>query len=73
MNLSRVRLADVAWRTSTRSQSTNCVEVGPLGPDQGGAVVMRDSKDRQGPVLVFSRAQWEGFISATKNGDFDLA
>jgi hypothetical protein len=72
MNLSRVRLADVPWRTSSRSQSTNCVEVGPLGPDHARAVAMRDSKDRQGPVLLFSRSQWQQFIAATKNGEFDL-
>jgi hypothetical protein len=37
-------LADAPWRTSTRSQTANCVEVAPL---PGGPVVaLRDSKDR---------------------------
>ncbi|WP_213452597.1 DUF397 domain-containing protein [Rhizomonospora bruguierae] len=72
MNLSRARLADVPWRISTRSQSTNCVEVGPLGAGLDASVAMRDSKNRQGPVLVFSRVQWQRFVAATKDGEFDL-
>ncbi len=64
-------LADAPWRTSTRSQTSNCVEVAPLrtGP---AAVALRDSKDRGGPVLLFNRAGWLGFIAGAKNGQFDL-
>lgn len=64
-------LAHAPWRTSTRSQTSNCVEVAPLG---GGTdpVALRDSKDRSGPVLVFGRTQWLDFIAGTKNGEFDL-
>ncbi|MBY8874430.1 DUF397 domain-containing protein [Micromonospora sp. PLK6-60] len=64
-------LASAPWRTSTRSQTSNCVEVAPLrtGP---AAVALRDSKDRGGPVLLFNRAGWLGFISGAKNGQFDL-
>lgn len=65
------RLANIPWRTSSRSQTSNCVEVAPLG---GGAdpVALRDSKDRGGPVLVFGRGQWINFIAGTKDGEFDL-
>lgn len=64
-------LADAAWRTSSRSQTSNCVEVAPLrtGP---AAVALRDSKDRGGPVLLFDLAGWRGFLTGTKNGEFDL-
>jgi hypothetical protein len=66
------QLADAPWRTSTRSQTSNCVEVAPL---RGGpaAVALRDSKDRGGPVLLFERADWQGFIAGTKRGQFDLS
>ncbi|MFB9235293.1 DUF397 domain-containing protein [Plantactinospora siamensis] len=59
------------WRTSSRSQTSNCVEVAPLG---GGMdpVALRDSKDRGGPVLIFGRTQWTDFIASTKDGEFDL-
>ncbi|MBM0227768.1 MULTISPECIES: DUF397 domain-containing protein [Micromonospora] len=65
------QLADAPWRTSTRSQTSNCVEVAPLrtGP---AAVALRDSKDRGGPVLLFNRTGWLGFIAGAKNGQFDL-
>ncbi|MFG2064435.1 MULTISPECIES: DUF397 domain-containing protein [unclassified Micromonospora] len=65
------QLADAPWRTSTRSQTSNCVEVAPLGHGPA-AVALRDSKDPEGPVLLFNRAGWLGFISGTKNGQFDL-
>lgn len=65
------QLAGAAWRKSTRSQTSNCVEVAPLrtGP---AAVALRDSKDAGGPVLLFNRAGWLGFIAGAKNGQFDL-
>ncbi|MFE9954339.1 DUF397 domain-containing protein [Micromonospora sp. NPDC005299] len=70
-NSSSEQLTGVAWRKSTRSQTSNCVEVAPLrtGPE---AVALRDSKDPRGPVLLFNRAGWLGFITGAKNGQFDL-
>lgn len=63
------QFADAPWRKSTRSQTSNCVEVAPVRP---GATAVRDSKDPGGPVLLFNRARWLGFISGAKNGQFDL-
>lgn len=67
----REHLARAAWRTSSRSQTSNCVEVAPLG-DGRAPVALRDSKDRGGPVLVFARTRWLDFIASTKDGEFDL-
>jgi hypothetical protein len=33
---------------------------------------MRDSKDRSGPVLVFTRSEWQAFVDGVKSGEFDL-
>ncbi|GGM32425.1 MULTISPECIES: DUF397 domain-containing protein [Micromonospora] len=64
-------LASAPWRTSSRSQTSNCVEVAAL--DHGpAAVALRDSKDRGGPVLLFDRTGWQGFLTGTKGGQFDL-
>ncbi|MEU8072081.1 DUF397 domain-containing protein [Micromonospora sp. NPDC049151] len=65
------RLAGAAWRKSTRSQTSNCVEVAPLDPGPA-TVALRDSKDPNGPVLLFDRAGWLGFLAGTKSGQFDL-
>ena len=32
---------------------------------------MRDSKDPDGPVLAFTRAEWETFLGGAKTGEFD--
>ena len=53
------------WRTSTKSGTNggNCVEVADNLP---GAVVVRDSKDKRGPVLVFEPGAWQAFVSHSK-------
>ncbi|MDQ7907672.1 DUF397 domain-containing protein [Phytohabitans sp. ZYX-F-186] len=58
----------ISWRTSSRSQNTNCVEISEMGT----AVAMRDSKDREGPVLIFARERWIDFVASAKAGEFDL-
>jgi hypothetical protein len=51
-------------------RATNgCVEVAFVG----GQVAMRNSKDRSGPVLVFTPAEWEAFVSGVRDGEFDLS
>lgn len=60
----------VAWVRSTYSNATggNCVEVAAL-PDGGAA--MRNSRDPQGPVLVYTRAEIAAFVAGAKEGEFD--
>lgn len=59
----------IDWIRSTRSFSnSNCVEVARL-PD--GAVGVRDSKDRDGPVLRFTREEWAAFLEGAMSGEFD--
>ncbi|MDT4988957.1 MAG: hypothetical protein QOI74_3051 [Micromonosporaceae bacterium] len=60
--------ARAVWRKSTRSGGQgNCVEVATTP----AAIGMRDSKDRSGPVLVFTNSQWQAFVDGVKTGDFD--
>ncbi|WP_116214539.1 DUF397 domain-containing protein [Streptomyces olivoreticuli] len=55
----------VIWRKS--SYSTNggpdCIEIGEGLAD---VVPVRDSKDTNGPALVFERASWAAFIYHVK-------
>ena len=54
-----VELSGATWRTATRSSHTECVEVADNLP---GVVAVRDSKDRQGPVLAFTPQTWRSFV-----------
>ncbi|RGC70904.1 hypothetical protein C5N14_00185 [Micromonospora sp. MW-13] len=56
------------WKKSTRSGSSgSCVEVA----DNLAKIMVRDSKDQQGPVLSFTTVQWAGFIRHLKAVRFD--
>ena len=63
---------DIAhWKKSSRSSGDGqCVAVATLGQD---AVGVRDSKDPNGPVLVFTAAEWAAFVGGVKDGEFDLS
>jgi Domain of unknown function (DUF397) len=65
-----VEVAAMGWRKSSHSDGTgNCVEVAAADP----AVSIRDSKQHgRGPVLEFTRSEWEAFVRAVKDGQFDL-
>jgi len=57
------------WRKSTRSGGQgNCVEVA----ETPTAIGVRDSKDPAGPILVFTRTEWQAFVAGVKTGEFDL-
>lgn len=57
------------WRKSRRSNpSGNCVELAAL---PGGGIAMRNSRDRSGPALVYTRAEVEAFLLGVKDGEFD--
>ena len=64
-------LSNVNWRKSSHSGGNggDCVEVAML-PDHSRAV--RDSKDPEGPKLVFAPATWRTFTAAVKARAFDL-
>ncbi|MGW5647172.1 DUF397 domain-containing protein [Saccharopolyspora sp. NPDC003752] len=54
---------EVGWLKSSYSAAEgNCVEVA-LAP---GLVGVRDTKDRDGGTLVFSRAQWAAFVGGLR-------
>jgi hypothetical protein len=57
--MSALNLHEAQWRKSSRSGATNCVEVAFAGP----AVAVRDSKNADGPVLIFSTDGWTAFLA----------
>ncbi|MFI7663316.1 DUF397 domain-containing protein [Micromonospora parva] len=62
-----MELTGVRWRKSTRSNGSGgaCVEVADNLP---GVVAVRDSKDPDGPVLVFAPDSWRAFVGSDPVG-----
>ncbi|QMU72116.1 DUF397 domain-containing protein [Streptacidiphilus sp. P02-A3a] len=57
------------WRKSSYSDNGgNCIET--AAGFIPGAVPVRDSKDPEGPALVFPAAAFAAFVGAVKAGEF---
>lgn len=54
------------WRRPSSSTTSNSVEVAKLP----GATAVRDSRQPDGSVLVFSTLEWSAFVAAIRNGEF---
>jgi len=65
----RVDVSHATWTKSARSggNTDNCVEVAFVD----GAIAVRDSKNPTGPVLLYTRDEWDAFIGGVKDGEFD--
>lgn len=62
-------LPTVRWQKSRLSNSQgNCVEFAKL-PD--GQVAVRNSRDPNGPALVYTTAEIAALLQGAKDGDFD--
>jgi hypothetical protein len=56
------------WRKSSYSANgSSCVEVATNLP---GIIAVRDSKDREGPALVFATEQWLAFLDGLRADEF---
>ena len=64
-------LTNAEWRKSSFSGGNGggCVEVARNLPR---VVAVRDSKDRQGPALVFTPDEWRAFLNGVRAAEFDL-
>jgi hypothetical protein len=59
----------MTWRKATASNpSGNCVELAPMG---AGHVAIRNSRQPDGPVVVFTRAEIAAFFDGVRSGEFD--
>ena len=60
-------LGQLAWRIARRCNGGACVRVAVAGE----TVLIGDSKSPEGPVLSYSRAEWDAFVEGIRQGDFD--
>ncbi|HEX5568895.1 MAG TPA: DUF397 domain-containing protein [Streptomyces sp.] len=62
-------LHGVVWHKSSHSNSQGaCVELARL---PGGDVAVRNSRDPEGPALVFTSAEVSAMLLGVKDGEFD--
>jgi hypothetical protein len=54
---------EVGWRKSSHSGQGNCVEVASRSTP---SVLVRDTRDRTGPVLTFPSHAWRTFATQLK-------
>lgn len=60
---------EVQWKKSQLSSNNgSCVEVA-MTPEE---ILVRDSKDPDGPRLSFTRTEWLAFLDGAKKNEFDI-
>lgn len=65
--MSRHGEGDDAWHKSSRSGSDGCVEIRLDHVE----VRVRNSRERDGPVLCFTHSEWHAFLAGAADGEFD--
>ena len=60
------REVSASWRKSSHSGQTGCVEVRRTHD----GVQVRDSKNADGPVLLFTDHEWVAFVEGVRDGEF---
>jgi hypothetical protein len=62
-------LSGAGWRKSSASNSQGaCVELAKLGT---GEFAVRNSRNPEGPALIYTRAEISALIEGVKMGEFD--
>lgn len=56
------------WYNASSNDGSSCVDVQMY---DNGDVEVRHSKDPEGIIRTFDRAEWAAFIAGAKAGDFD--
>ncbi|MFJ4657288.1 DUF397 domain-containing protein [Nocardia sp. NPDC088792] len=65
----RLDRSELSWRKSTFSNpSGNCVELAPM---TDGQVAVRNSRDPEGSIIVYTRPEIDAFLRGAKSGEFD--
>ncbi|MFJ1708592.1 DUF397 domain-containing protein [Kitasatospora sp. NPDC088346] len=66
--MTHINLTGARWVKSKHSgNGGNCVEI---APDFPSVVPVRDSKDPEGPALIFPASSFAAFLAAVKSGEF---
>ncbi|MER7226426.1 DUF397 domain-containing protein [Streptomyces rubradiris] len=62
-------LVGARWvKASASDGRDDCVELADLGEN----VAVRNSRDPEGPALIFTRSELAAFVDGSKKGEFDV-
>ncbi|MBF6164574.1 DUF397 domain-containing protein [Streptomyces gardneri] len=63
-----IDLTGATWRRAGEGEGNDSVEVALLAD---GHVGLRNGKDPDGPVLIFTPGEWAAFTAGVHDGEFD--
>ncbi|MFD4954075.1 DUF397 domain-containing protein [Streptomyces sp. NPDC058451] len=65
--ISASRLTEARWIKASRSDGLNeCIEVAEVGEN----IALRNSRDPEGPALIFTRGELSAFADGASKGEF---
>jgi hypothetical protein len=68
ITLSEAERAGLAWiKAQSSTHNGQCVEIASTADK----IAMRDSKDPNGPILIYTPAEFRAFLDRARNGEFD--
>jgi hypothetical protein len=68
ITLSASERRNLAWHKAQSSTNNGqCVEIASTA----GIIAIRDSKDPDGPILVYTAAEFSAFLQGARKGEFD--
>lgn len=68
VTLSQAERQSLAWlKAKSSTANGQCVEIAAAD----GKIAIRDSKDPEGPVLVYTPGEFSAFLEGARNGEFD--
>jgi len=66
--LSDAERSGLAWlKAQSSAGNGQCVEIASAT----GKIAIRDSKDPDGPILVYTPGEFRAFLDGARNGEFD--
>jgi len=70
--LTEAERAGLTWQKARLSTwNGQCIEIARIPDKITGKIAMRDSKDPNGPILVYTEAEFKAFLDGARNGEFD--
>jgi hypothetical protein len=68
ITLSELQRESLTWvKSQSSTYNGACVEVASAV----GNIAIRDSKDPNGPILVYTPSEFRAFLDGARNGEFD--